>query len=402
MENEIIIELPKLGESILTATVVQWFKKEGDYVLLDEPLLEVSTDKVNSEIPAPASGRITKILVQAEQELDVGAPLASLAIEEPGQNASTLEKSVENKADATPSVSTKPTKNIFFSPAVLKIAKNKNISMSELEKVTPSGSSSRVTRKDLEKYLSEKEKAPKTQKPCPLSSTNPSIVRVKMSGMRKAIAQKMVQSFNEVPHATLITEVDVTDVMDLLKNEKEAFLKKNGFKVSITSFIAKAIADAVEEFPLINSSLEEDTICVKKFVNLGIAVSVEQGILVPVISNAHTLSITDIAEKVATFSSKARSGGLQPNDVQDGTITMTNFGMSGTLIGIPIIPDPQVAIVGVGAIKKKVVVLKNDSMAVRSMMHLSLTFDHRVLDGMYGCGYLDAIKAHLETNVSIV
>lgn len=401
MENEIIIELPKLGESILTATVVQWFKKEGDYVLLDEPLLEVSTDKVNSEIPAPASGRITKILVQAEQELDVGAPLASLAIEEPGQSIPKLEKSIKQEADATPSVSTKPTKNIFFSPAVLKIAKNKNISMSELEKVPPSGSSSRVTRKDLEKYLSEKESMPSEPKPCPLSSTNPSIVRVKMSGMRKAIAQKMVQSFNEVPHATLITEVDVTDVMDLLKTEKEAFLKKNGFKVSITSFIAKAIADAVEEFPLINSSLEDDTICVKKFVNLGIAVSVEQGILVPVISNAHTLSITDIAEKVATFSSKARSGGLQPNDVQNGTITMTNFGMSGTLIGIPIIPNPQVAIVGVGAIKKKVVVLQNDSMAVRSMMHLSLTFDHRVLDGMYGCGYLDAIKAHLETNVSI-
>lgn len=401
MENEIIVELPKLGESILTATVVQWFKKEGDYVLLDEPLLEVSTDKVNSEIPAPASGRIKKILVLAEEELDVGAPLASLIVEEQGKSLPQSDKNIVSKVDVSPSISTQPTKNIFFSPAVLKVAKNKNISMSELEKVPPSGSSSRVTRKDLEKYLSEKESIQSERKPCPLSSTNPSIVRVKMSGMRKAIAQKMVQSFNEVPHATLITEVDVTEVMDLLQTEKESFLKKNGFKLSITSFIAKAIADAVEDFPLINSSLEDDTICVKKFVNLGIAVSVEQGILVPVISNAHTLSITDVAESVAAFSSKARSGGLLPNDVQNGTITMTNFGMSGTLIGIPIIPNPQVAIVGVGAIKKKVVVLQNDSMAVRSMMHLSLTFDHRVLDGMYGCGYLDAIKAHLETNVSI-
>ena len=221
---------------------------------------------------------------------------------------------------------------------------------------------------------------------------------MKMTGMRKMIAENMVRSFYEAPHATLVNEVDVTNVMKHIADEKQHFLKKHGCKLSITSFIAKAIASAAKEYPLINSSLEDDTIVVKRFVNLGIAVSVDQGILVPVIQNCQGREIADIAKEVANLSQKARSNRLESNQIKGGTITMTNFGMSGTLIGIPIIRYPEVAIVGVGAIQKRVTVLEGDTMAIRSLLHLSLTFDHRVIDGMYGCGFLAALKQHLETD----
>ena len=211
----------------------------------------------------------------------------------------------------------------------------------------------------------------------------------------------MVRSFYEAPHASLISEVDVTRVMKFIKTNKDIFYKTHGFKLTITSYIAHAIARALKEFPLINSSLEEDTIVVKRFVNLGIAVSVDQGVMVPVIKNCQSRTIEDLAEQVSILSSKARDQSLVPSDTQSGTITMTNFGMSGTLIGIPIIRYPEVAIIGIGAITKKVVATSDETFGVRSMMHVSLTFDHRVLDGMYGCGFLNALKNHLEKDINL-
>lgn len=386
MEKKITITLPKLGESILNATVVQWFKNVGDFVEADEPLLEVSTDKVNSEIPSPESGYIKEILAQADEEVEVDDPLCVLVAEKSEQIEE--KPSPKEAKPAAEEAAQKSSMRTFFSPVVLRLASEKGVDLEELKTIRGTGAGGRISKKDLEAYLAEKEKAEPAH--------DLQIERVKMSNVRKAIADNMVRSFYEAPHASLVTEIDVSDVMKLIKEEKESFLQKHGCKLTITSFIAKAIANAVQEYPIINSSLEDDTIILKHFVNLGIAVSVDQGIVVPVIKHCHRLKISEIAKKVAKLSKDARNHTLTPDDVKEGTITMTNFGMAGTLIGIPIIRYPEVAIVGIGAITKKVVPLSEDSFGIRSIMHASLTFDHRVLDGMYGCGFLGSLKKHLE------
>ncbi len=401
MTEEYQVTLPKLGESIVSATIVQWFKKEGDQINLDEPLLEVSTDKVNSEIPSPVSGTLHKILASPDQELQVGELLAVIRIAQDPAGAlvdNEPRMTVEVKREAAPAGSEMQG---FFSPALLRLARENNISLDELEKIPTSGAGGRLSKRDLELYI-ESRTTPKN-KPCPMmtKSLSTDVERIKMTGMRKAIADNMVRSFYEAPHATLITEVDVTSIIQMIQKEKEDFLAKHGSKLTITSFVARAISKALKEYPYLNSSLEDDTIVVKKFVNLGIAVSVDQGIMVPVVKNCQDKSISELAKAIGDVSSRARSGKLSPADVQDGTITLTNFGISGVMMGIPIIRYPEVAILGLGAIQKKVVALDDDTMAVRSVMHVSLTFDHRVIDGMYGCGFLNSLKEHLEKDATI-
>ncbi len=386
--DEVEIKLPKLGESIVSATVVQWFKKVGDSVKLDEPLLEVSTDKVNSEIPSPVAGKVTKIMADPDQELDVGAPLAMIATLEVARLGEVV--SIPQTEEST---STAPSKKGFYTPVVLRMAQEKGIDLLELEKIPATGSGGRLSKRDLENYLQNKSVAP--------SSPSGDVERVKMSTMRKMIADAMVNSFYTAPHASLVFEVDVTNLINHLKEIKESFFKENGYKLTITSYIAKAISEAAKKFPMINSSLDKDTIVIKKSVNLGIAVSVEQGIVVPVIANCNALSIKEIAREVAILSDKARTGNLQPDQVKEGTITMTNFGMSGALIGTPIIRQPEVAILGIGAITKKVIPQEDDKMAIRSTIHLTLSIDHRVIDGMYGCGFLAAVKANLEQGAQL-
>lgn len=406
MSEEIKIVLPKLGESIHSATIVQWFKKIGDVVQLDEPLLEVSTDKVNSEIPSPVAGILSQIHAHPDQELQVGDLLGVVVL-----GAAVAPQAVY---PGTPTLSiAQPAgggdMSAFFSPALLRLAREKGIALDELEKVNGTGGGGRLTKKDLELYIEKKGAA---CKPCPAmmpktstlstsAAISAEIERFKMTGMRKAIADNMVRSFYEAPHATLVTEVDVTSIIKLIQKEKDAFAARHGFKLTITSFVARSVARALQEFPLINSSLEGDTILVKRFVNLGIAVSIEQGLVVPVIKHAQKMGLTDIAGAISELSLKARSGKLIQDDISEGTISMTNFGMSGIQIGVPIIRYPEVAIVGIGAICKKVVPLEDDVLAVRSMVHISLTFDHRVLDGMYGCGFLGALKKHLEDDQKV-
>lgn len=396
--EEVKINLPKLGESILSATVVQWFKKVGDHVQLDEPLLEVSTDKVNSEIPSPVSGVLKAILAGPDEELQVGEALAIIST------------AAGSHAAAGPSIS-QPAKTAsssdmrdFFSPGLLRLAKEKGISLEEMERIPGTGEGGRLTKKDLEAHCEKKPCAAKpacSAMPRTALPAGGDVERVKMTGMRKAIADNMVRSFYEAPHASLITEVDVTDILKLIQDRKEEFLAKHQVKLTITSFVVKAIAKALHEFPFINSSLEEDTIVLKRYVNLGIAVSVEQGLMVPVIKNCQSMGISSLAKAISDLSTKARSNKLTPDDISGGTISLTNFGMSGVLIGVPIIRYPEVAIVGVGAIHKKVVPMENDALVVRSFMHISLTFDHRVLDGMYGCGFLGALKKHLENDLHV-
>jgi len=385
MEESIKITLPKLGESILSATVVQWFKKPGDRIERDEPLLEVSTDKVNSEIPSPVAGILQEILAHPDQELQVGEPLALLS------SLKAAAKAVEAPVVAT-SKPVEEENETFLSPAVLRLLQEKKIPLTDIDKIPRSGQGGRLTKQDVEGYC------PFKAKPIATSSD---IERVKMTNLRKAIADNMVKSFYEAPHASLMTEVDVTSLMKVIAENKQSFLQKHGVKLTITSFVARALCRALHAFPLINSSLDNDTIVMKRFVNLGIAVSVDQGVMVPVIRHCQGLELAQISKQIADLAEKARSQKLTAEETREGSITMTNFGMTGTMIGIPIIRYPEVAIVGLGAIVKKVAAMPDDSIAIRSVMMVSLTFDHRVLDGLYGCGFLSELKKHLEEDIKL-
>lgn len=367
MEQE--ITLPKLGESIVEATIVQWFKKEGDHVSVDEPLLEVSTDKINSEIPSPIAGQIKSIKAEVDERVEVGQLLA------------TIETEAAKEAKPKEKVSS-------FSPAVLRLAQEHHLSIQELDTISGSGADGRVTKKDVESYLKKKESNQEV--------SDGSSETVKMTPLRKAIADTMVRSFYEAPHASLISEIDVTNVMQYIKANKEKFLSEHHVKLSITTFFAKALCHVIKKFPLLNASVKEDQITMKHFINLGIAVSVDHGVVVPVIKDCDKMTLSQIAKAISSLANKARKEELSHEEVEGGTITLTNFGMTGTLIGIPIIRHPEVAIIGMGAVHRKVVAIDDNTTAIRKCMHVSLTFDHRVLDGMYGCSFLQELKSYLE------
>jgi 2-oxoglutarate dehydrogenase E2 component (dihydrolipoamide succinyltransferase) len=378
MEKEIKILLPKLGESILTATIVECLKKVGDEIDEDETFFEVSTDKVNSEIPSPVSGIVKEIVVHEKQEIKVGQ---LMAIIETKRGVET--KANEKKIDSSPTIQNQTNSN-FFSPVVLKIAQKNNVSIDELSKITGSGAGGRVSKKDLEKYIESRKGSDKKE-------------HIKLSTLRKKIAKSMVLSSKEIPQASLITEVDVTDILSIIKLEKQRLIDEKGVKLTITSFVAYSIAKACVNFPLLNSSIkDEDTILVNRHVNLGIAVNIEDGVIVPTIKNIHEMDLLAVSRQINVLSNKSRDNDLNVDDVQNGTITLTNYGMSGIEIGLPIIKYPEVAIIGVGAIKKKPIVDETDSIVIRSMMGLSLTFDHRIVDGMYGCNFLNEIKNSLK------
>ncbi len=386
MSESIEIHMPKLGESIVSATIVQWLKKEGDFIEKDEPLLEVSTDKVNSEIPSPVSGKLTKILAQEGTEYDVGSVLCRVETSQSPTNASVEEKFSHNEK------ATSEAPQNFLSPAVLRMLQEAGIPLSDLNKIPKSDPQGRLTKQDVEKYLSSKSCRPVCTK-----SMSEEVERVQMSQMRKAIADNMVKSFYQAPHASLIDLVDLTAIVEFIEINKESFLAKHGVKLTVSSFIAYAISRAIKEYPFINSSVDQDTIVLKRSVNLGIAVSVEQAIMVPVIHRADNKSLLEIASSLSLIAKKARDHDLSPQDVSDGTITMTNFGMSGTRIGVPIIRFPEVAIIGVGAINRTPMAMDAHTIAIRDCAYISLTFDHRALDGMYGCGFLQALKKQLES-----
>jgi 2-oxoglutarate dehydrogenase E2 component (dihydrolipoamide succinyltransferase) len=375
--SDINVYLPKLGESILSATVVKWFKHEGDEIEMDEPLLEVTTDKLNSEIPSPVKGVIKEILVKNNQELRVGEILAVISTQEVAQ-VFKEEKKLAPKIKAE-------SNQDFLSPAAKAVAKEHNLSENELMNITRTGAGGRLSKRDIEEHLAKRGSATE---------------QIKMSSMRKAIAKTISKTAEEIPTASLVTEIDVTAVLKLIKKEKEDFLKKHGYKLTITSFLIKAITEGIRFYPHINSTLENDNIIIKKFVNLGLAVNIEDGLVVPVIKNCEAKSIIEIAKNVAILGEKARANKLSPNDMSEGSITMSNFGMGGALIGIPIIKHPEVAIIGVGAINKRVVAIDDDTFGVRDIMMVSLTFDHRIIDGMYGCGFIQEVKNYLEKKAS--
>ena len=325
MSNLFIIQLPKLGESIHSAVVVQWMKKAGDAVALDEALLEVSTDKVNSEIPSPVAGVLEEIFAEVNQEVEVGYALAT--IRTGPAPILTDEANLGIERDHNEGSSSDQT-----SPAVLNLLRQRNIPLTALDKIKGTGGGGRITKKDVEGYKET------LQEPLILSSDS-TVSRIKIMGLRKQIADNMIRAYREIPHAALITDIDVTDLLEEISQ-----LKKQGTKITITSFVVKAMAKAIVDYPLLNASVEDEYMIIKHAVNIGIAVGIEHGVIVPVVRHAERKTLKQIAEEVVLLSAKARNGELHNEDVKEGTITLTNFGMTGIRSGLPIIRYPECAI----------------------------------------------------------
>jgi 2-oxoglutarate dehydrogenase complex dihydrolipoamide succinyltransferase (E2) component len=410
------VVMPKLGESIMEGTIVKWHKKPGEKVKKDETLLEISTDKVDSEIPSPATGVVTKILVEEQQTVPVQSVIALIeaegaaAVESPEEkSAPALARERPESKPFAPPTAPKPIQAKsarFYSPLVLNIAREEGVSMAELETIPGTGTEGRLTKKDLVDHVARRKTAPVAPSPAavPVSvkvgetilvKPEDGIEIIKMDHIRKSIAEHMVRSVHTAAHVGAVSEADMTKIAQYIAKHGESFQVREGFKLTYMPFIINAVVRALKDFPLVNSSIEEDKVIVKKFVNIGIAVALENGLIVPVIKRADEKNLVGLARAVSDLSTRARTKKLLPEEVQNGTFSVTNYGVFGNLIGTPIINQPQVAILGVGAVKKHPVVI-DDAIAIRSMVYLSLSFDHRLIDGALGGMFLQRIVEYLE------
>jgi len=440
---EIEILLPKMGESVAEATIIKWLKSEGESVEADEPIVEIATDKVDSEVPAPEDGIITKILVSEDDVIEVGQPIAifstgsesSLEITETASSQEVLEpepavmETVSAPLAAAVPVSVSSSNGRFYSPLVKSIAKQEGISQSELDGISGSGKEGRVTKKDMLTYLeirnseavevttqpssspvssSSNQAQAKVEKPISvkkeISSPNISMMPgdeiVEMGRMRKLIADHMVMSVQTSPHVTSYVEVDMTNVVTWRNKVKKSFQEKEGEKITYTPIILEAIAKAIKDMPGVNVSVDGKNIIKRKHINLGMAAALPTGnLIVPVIKDADMLNLTGMAKKVNDLANRARNNELQPEDIQGGTYTFTNVGTFGNVMGTPIINQPQVAIMAAGAIRKKPAVIETehgDLIGIRHMMFLSHSYDHRVVDGMLGGTFVKRVAEYLE------
>lgn len=436
------VVMPQMGESIAEGTIVKWHKKIGDKVKKDETLLEISTDKVDSEIPSPASGTLAEIVVQEQQTVAVRTVIAFLdtdggavAITEAPKPAAPAQTPAPPVVAApVPAVQTlsAPASGRFYSPLVLNIAREEGISMQELEMVAGTGEGGRVSKKDILAYASAKKSgavtparvAPAMPTPAPMSSVAtpskapapPSLalagkpvevpeLRAKypapqheilqMSNVLQKMAEHMVKSVHTSPHVAAVHEVDMTNIVKHRAANAAAFEAKESFKLTYTPYIVQSVVNALKKFPLVNTSIEGDKIIKKNFINLGLAVASDNGLIVPVIKNAEEKNFLGLARAVNDLAKRTRTKKLMPDDIQGGTFTISNFGVFGTVIGTPIINQPQVAILGTGAIKKRVAVV-DDMIAIRSMAFFTLSFDHRIVDGALGGMFLEEIVKGLE------
>jgi 2-oxoglutarate dehydrogenase E2 component (dihydrolipoamide succinyltransferase) len=435
------IVMPKLGESIQEGTITKWFVKEGDTVEEDTILFEVATDKVDSEIPSPVDGIVSKILFPENSLVPVGEVLAIINMggeesNDDGKAEKAEEKrdeKVEKTAPGKPSEekvekdeAPKPepkkeegienargSSNRFYSPLVRNIAKQENISMEELESIKGSGANDRVQKNDILEYIQNKKSgktAPEkttdsqasTQKTIapPKVSAGPGDQIIEMDRVRKLIADHMVMSKHVSPHVTAVVEADVTELVIWRNKNKEAFEKKYGEKITFMPIFTEAVAAALAEFPMLNSSVDGDKIILKKDINIGIAVAKPDGnLIVPVIKNAEQKNLVGITKDLNRLANAARSNKLAIEEIQGGTFTITNFGSFRNIIGTPIINQPQVAILATGSIEKKPAVLETptgDVIAIRHLMFLSLSYDHRIVDGALGGAFLRKIADNLE------
>jgi 2-oxoglutarate dehydrogenase E2 component (dihydrolipoamide succinyltransferase) len=429
-------KMPKMGESISEATIISWLKNVGDFVEAEETILEVATDKVDSDVPAPVSGVITEIRFQKDDVVDVGTVLAlidssqqitdsSLQLAEKDQKSEVvLPNKVEVSQPKTDSLKLTTNPNAFISPLIISIAQKENLSIEELQTIPGSGTDGRLQKSDVFNYLKNR-KYPIQSKPSDIQGLSsraqsrdypkPKINFVEgkdriieMDRMRKMIADHMVYSKQTSPHVTSYIEVDVTNLVNWRNENKENFQEKHNEKLTFTPVFVQAVAKAIVDFPMINVSVDEKNIIVHNDINIGMATALPNGnLIVPVVRNANEKDLLTLAKDVNSLAEASRNNKLKPEEIQGSTFTISNVGTFGSLMGTPIINQPEVAILALGIIKKRPEVIttsKGDEIAIRSMMYLSLSFDHRVVDGFLGGSFLRKVGDYLEqfdTNVKI-
>lgn len=416
--------MPKMGESVAEATIIKWLKKPGDAIEMDEPVLEIATDKVDSEIPSPVAGVLEKILFDEGQTILVNAAIALIKTsgEKESETVSTSENELtlnapaevvieQQIADAQKSITAHSDSGRFYSPLVRSIAQTENIPTAELENISGSGKDGRLTKTDLLAYIETRNKPSNGQtqkteapKPSPIQAPVISVSGgdeiIEMDRMRKLIADHMVMSKHVSPHVTSFIEVDVTNMVQWRDKFKKEFEKREGEKITFTPIIIEAVSKAILDFPMINISVDGTKIIKRKNINIGMATALPSGnLIVPVIKNADQKNLLGITKSVNDLANRARNNKLSPDDIQGGTFTVTNVGSFGNVMGTPIINQPQVAIMAVGVIKKKPAVLETpqgDVIAIRHMMFCSLSYDHRVVDGSLGGSFLRKVGDYLE------
>ena len=418
--SRIEFKMPKLGESITEAAIITWFKNVGDTIEEDEMLLEVATDKVDSEVPSTTSGTISEIIFKENDVIKIGDTIAiintdggaSTAVKKGSKSELKTEKKEVKQKKTTPKklVSAKQNNNTFFSPLIVSIAKEHHISYEELARIPATGTEGRIRKSDLFQYIEDGRPFQFVQ---PTTEHDPTAYRipqlklnkgtgeiVKMDRMRKMIADHMVYSKHTSPHVTAYVEADLTEMVNWRNKNKIPFLEKHQCKLTFTPLFIEAVAKAVKDFPMINVSLDDENIIVKKEINIGMATALPSGnLIVPVVKNADTKSLHELAVNVNSLSKKARENNLKADDIHGSTFTISNVGTFGSLMGTPIINQPEVAILALGIIKKRAEVMETengDEIAIRSMMYLSLSFDHRVVDGYLGGSFLRRIADYLE------
>ncbi len=445
--------MPKMGESIIEATVLKWLKKPGDTVKMDETMLEIATDKVDSEVPSTAAGIVTEVLYKENDVVPVGMVIARINTSATATAADAHTAPAAPQAAAPPQEQHQPVAyapaasfsnsavatavagegNKFYSPLVLNIASKEGINMTELERIPGTGNEGRVTKRDILNYVEQRksghaapqqpqyaettpqaeakpapqaETAPTQQQTTPAAQPKPAVAAggnveiVQMDRMRKLIADHMVRSVATSPHVTSFTEADVTNIVRWREKNKIPFEKKYGEKITYTPIFIEAIVNCIRKFPLVNCSIDGDNIIIKKDINIGMATALPSGnLIVPVIKNADTKNLLGLSKDVNGLAYSARNNKLKADDTQGGTFTVTNVGTFGSLMGTPIINQPQVAILALGSIKKRPMVLETadgDVIAIRHMMYLSLSYDHRIVDGSIGASFLTAVANELE------
>ncbi len=413
------IIMPKMGESIEEATITNWFVKEGDKVEEDDVLLEIATDKVDSEIPSPVDGLVKKIFFKQDEVVPVGTVIAVIGLDGDDTTVEQADSTVEEKArpqenevEESRSSDEKLSsgKGRFYSPLVKTIAEKEGVSQEELDSIEGRGMNGRVQKEDLLKYLEKRGGAKtalieKTELPAPaqqetrVSGEGDEVIE--MSRLRKLISAHMIRSIQTSAHVTNMIEVDVSGVVNWRNRVKDEFLKREGVKLTYLPVFLEATVKTLRDFPQINASVDGDNIIIKKRINLGIAVSLpDNNLIVPNIKDAGALNLIGITKKMNELATAARSNKLAPDDISGGTFTVTNFGSFQNDIGTPIINQPEVAILAIGAIKKKPAVIETemgDVIAIRQKMWLSLTYDHRIIDGALGGAFLKKLGDYIES-----
>jgi len=414
--------MPKLGESITEAAIITWFKNVGDAVEQDEMLLEVATDKVDSEVPSTVSGVVEEILFKANEVIKIGDTIAIIKTDGKATKPKTSEKPTVtlNAVDRSqPDIVSKRPKqlavanqnnNTFFSPLIISIAKEHHISFEELARIPATGNDGRLRKSDVFQYIEDGRPYKFVQ---PSAAQDPTAYRipqpnldkgtgkiVKMDRMRQMIADRMVYSKHTSPHVTAYVEADLTNLVNWRNANKIPFQEKYNCKLTFTPLFVEAVAKSVKGFPMINVSVDGENIIVKEHINIGMATALPSGnLIVPVVKDADKKSLRELAADVNNLSGKARENNLNPEDIKGSTFTISNVGTFGSVMGTPIINQPEVAILALGIIKKRPEVMeteKGDEIAIRSMMYLSLSFDHRVVDGYLGGSFVRRVADYLE------